>query len=213
MGPRRTLGVSISVCSFSTQGHIQSSSGLFEVTRWVSGRALPHWTLAMIANKDFNPWLSSTVTPTGNEYVFQLWRGVWVAVSFCVFAGRLSPRWPLQVAWFLGLQWGPFQGIDRKPGVAAGSEVHCHEAPQEGCPVHTGSVRHGSSPADPAAVRHKAFHSANWWKLCPFQNVPESQNNSYFPHDVRADLCPFKNTCGVKRWRERGPKVVHMPPR
>lgn len=84
-----------------------------------------------------------------------------VSLLFCAFAGHLSPRWPLQVAWFLGLQWDPFQGIDKKPGVAAGSEVHCHEAHQEGCPVHTGSARHGSSPADPAAVRHKAFHSVN----------------------------------------------------
>ena len=123
----------------------------------MSGRALPLWTLAMIVNKD----LSSTVTPTGNKYCSSYRWGAQAAISLCVFVGQFSPRWVLQVAWFLGPQWGLFQGIDRKPGDAAGSEVHCREARQEGSPVPMGSACHGSSPVDPVAVRHKAFHSAN----------------------------------------------------
>lgn len=63
------------------------------------------------------------MTPTGNKDVFQLQMGIQVGIPLCVLVGQFTPRWAVQVAWFLGPQWGLFQAIDRKPGDAAGARV------------------------------------------------------------------------------------------
>ena len=173
---------------------------------------LPLWPPAMGYEEWLPPLIALYCDTHRSKSVLRLQMGAQVAFT-CLFSssgllrllGTLGTKGPFpghwQESWGWNEEWGSLSW-DPQPTSPHPEAVSCPPA-----------VCHGCSPAALVALRQKAFHSANWCKLCPFQNVPESQNNSYFPRNVRADLCPFKNTCGVKRWRERGPKVLHMAPR